>query len=79
MSKKITLIHHSLFNEIYVGKEIPLFVDGRIGKLIVKEIKYVTGECSAEDYYRESFYLHFENSTKTLEVFDVNYVIRDEV
>ena len=78
MAKVIVCIQVESIGRIEVGKKIYSDGSGPWGNQPVKEIKYSCGACG-EDYYQESYTIHFENNTKTLEVFDVNYVIRDEV
>lgn len=78
MSKKILQIGTDKFGDIYAGGTFQLVTKSvKFEELVIKEIRYSSGACG-EDYYKESYTIHFENSTKTFEVFDVNYVIRDE-
>jgi hypothetical protein len=74
MAKKILQIGTDKFGDIYSGGNFQLVT--RNVKIENLEVSEITEYLDMDAYL--SYFIHFENSTKTLEVFDVNYVIRDE-
>lgn len=75
MSKKIIQLGVKFWGSSFVIGQ-PVYDLINLGN--IESIEFLVGSYSDMDSYKESYIVKFENSTKTLEVFDVNYVIRDE-